>query len=61
MDALLQTLAGSMGIARECQVVRGERKGIGVAAINTVSQALVAEADLDRRSNDQDQLRSIFT
>ena len=47
---LLQTLAGSMGIALDnARLFESERqRAAELSAINTVSQALVAESDLDR-------------
>ncbi len=60
---LLQTLAANMGVAIEnARLFEAERKRAAeLAAINTVSQALVAEADLDRLIQlIGDQLLAIF-
>ncbi len=60
---LLQTLAGSMGIALDnARLFESERqRAAELGAINTVSQALVAESDLDRMIQlIGDQMRDTF-
>ncbi len=60
---LLQTLAGSMGIALDnARLFESERqRAAELGAINTVSQALVAESDLDRMIQlIGDQMRDAF-